>query len=108
MVDDDKKTVRKIRHFFEDVSEDLNSIAHVFRSDPYKFHRLMKKVEKKTDTDDVLVDRLHEIEEKLLLLSKVLKIKLDLNDLGKFMRKMTYRFRKPLKQTTVDEWLESV
>lgn len=102
----DARLISSLRSFMEAVLERLDMIAHVLRCNPIRFNHLKRKVQEQPDPYLGLQRAIQQIEEELLLLSRVLRIDIDFEDLEKFTRILRFRFRKPLVQTKLDKWMQ--
>nr|MDO8112013.1 hypothetical protein [Candidatus Sigynarchaeota archaeon] len=98
--------LRKIRFFIKQVETELLDFGKALRAKPYSVASIKSKLARSFPADDSMVKAFTEIEEKMLLLSKVFKLKCNFSDMRPFFKVLYYKVLNPPKQTLITDWIK--
>jgi len=100
----DAKEKHEIQQIIKDVETDLLSYTKIMHVKPYSVTAIRKRLAR--SPDNPMAKPFELLEEKIVLLARIFKIKCNMIDLKPFFNVIKYRFLNPPKQTLIDEWIK--
>ena len=100
----DVKEKHEIQRIITAVETELLSYTKIMHVKPYSITAIKRRLTR--SPDNPMVKPFELLEEKIVLLARIFKVKCNMVDLKPFFTVIKYRFLNPPKQTLIDEWIK--
>jgi hypothetical protein len=100
----DTKEKHDIQKIIKAVEAELLSYTKIMHVKPYSVVSIQRRLAR--SPEHPMAKSFEVLEEKIMLLSRIFKIKYNLGNLKPFFTAITYRFLNPPRQTLIEEWIK--